>query len=232
MLSTNIVGTVNLLEAASRSGFEAFVHAGSSSEYGVKDHSPTETDWLEPNSHYAVTKASAALFCRFAGQRDGLSVRVLRLYSVYGPWEEPNRLMPTLVLRGLAGELPPLVSAATARDYVFTDDAVDAFILAATAPNQEPGAIYNVGTGKQTSLEEVVTIAKRQLQINADPRWASMPARQWDTEVWIADPRRIDAALGWQPRHTVETGLQLLTSWIRDDPRIREFYETYTTIGV
>lgn len=231
MLSTNIVGTVNLLEAATRTGFEAFIHAGSSSEYGVKDHSPAETEWLEPNSHYAVTKASASLFCRFAAQRDGLGVRVLRLYSVFGPWEEPNRLMPTLVLRGLAGELPPLVSATTARDYVFTDDAIDAFVLAAETPDQEPGAIYNVGTGQQTSLAEVVSIVKRQVPIDAEPNWTSMSPRHWDTEVWIADPRRINTQLGWQPRHTVEAGLQVLIAWIRDNPHIREFYETCTEIG-
>jgi len=73
MLMTNLLGTVHLLEAAVSTGFEAFVQTGTSSEYGAKDHSPREVEWLEPNSHYAVTKASATLFCRYTGQTTGLA---------------------------------------------------------------------------------------------------------------------------------------------------------------
>jgi nucleoside-diphosphate-sugar epimerase len=64
MVQTNIIGTMNLVEACVKTGFEAFVNTGSSSEYGFKKHAPSETESLEPNSYYAVTKASATLFCR------------------------------------------------------------------------------------------------------------------------------------------------------------------------
>jgi nucleoside-diphosphate-sugar epimerase len=90
MVQTNIVGTINLVEACLRSGFEAFVNTGSSSEYGFKDDAPTETTWLEPNSHYAVTKAAATLFCRYTAQSHDVHLPTLRLYSVYGPYEEPH----------------------------------------------------------------------------------------------------------------------------------------------
>ncbi|MDQ1368737.1 MAG: hypothetical protein QOF20_1090 [Acidimicrobiaceae bacterium] len=228
MLMTNVLGTVHLLEAAVATGFEAFVQTGTSSEYGAKDHSPPEAEWLEPNSHYAVTKASATMFCRYTGQATGLGVRTLRLYSVYGPWEEPTRLMPTLVMRGLAGELPGLVSPATARDYIYVDDVVDACLAAAAAPGQEPGAVYNVGTGRQTSLREVVELVRAEMGITAEPVWGSMAPRSWDTDVWVADSGQIRAQLGWQPSHALPEGFRLLVGWLRDQPEIQEFYASFS----
>jgi len=228
MLVTNLLGTVHLLEAAVATGFEAFVHTGTSSEYGAKDHSPPEVEWLEPNSHYAFTKASATLFCRYTGQATGLGVRTLRLYSVYGPWEEPRRLMPTLVLRGLEGELPSLVSPATARDYIYVDDVVDACLAAATTSGQEPGVVYNVGTGHQTSVREVVQLVRAELGVTAEPVWGSMPPRMWDTDVWVADSARIRGDLGWRPRYQLPEGFRLLVAWLRDHPEIRDRYTAFS----
>jgi nucleoside-diphosphate-sugar epimerase len=228
MLTTNVLGTVHLLEAAVATGFEAFVHTGTSSEYGVKDHSPSEVEWLEPNSHYAVTKASATLFCRHTGQTTGLGVRTLRLYSVYGPWEEPTRLMPTLVMRGLVGELPSLVSPRTARDYIYVADVVDACIAAAGVPDQEPGAVYNVGTGRQTSLREVVELVRAEMGIAVEPAWETMAPRSWDTDVWVANTALIQAQLGWQPRHDLRDGFRLLVGWLRDQHEIQEFYASFS----
>ncbi|MFN8563874.1 MAG: NAD-dependent epimerase/dehydratase family protein, partial [Anaerolineae bacterium] len=128
MISTNIVSTVNLVEACLQSGFEAFINTGSSSEYGFKDHPPAENEWLEPNSVYAVTKASATLYCRMVAQTRRVNVTTLRLYSVYGAYEEPTRLIPTLVAHGLRGRLPPLVNPEIARDFVYADDVNDAYL--------------------------------------------------------------------------------------------------------
>jgi dolichol-phosphate mannosyltransferase len=168
------------------------------------------------------------MFCRYTGQATGLGVRTLRLYSVYGPWEEPTRLMPTLVMRGLAGELPGLVSPATARDYIYVDDVVDACLAAAAAPGQEPGAVYNVGTGRQTSLREVVELVRAEMGITAEPVWGSMAPRSWDTDVWVADSGQIRAQLGWQPSHALPEGFRLLVGWLRDQPEIQEFYASFS----
>jgi dolichol-phosphate mannosyltransferase len=228
MVQANIVGTVNLVQACLAEGFDAFVNTGSSSEYGFKRHAPTEQEWLEPNSHYAVTKASATLFCRHAAQRDRLRLCTLRLYSVFGPWEEPQRLMPTLVLHGLRGRLPRLVSPDVARDYVYVDDVVEAYLAAATVPDQEPGAVYNVCTGVQTSIAELVTLSRQVLGVKARPRWGSMPNRTWDTAVWVGDPARIGAALGWRPRYTVESGFRRLAGWLRRPGNLRRYTLTAT----
>lgn len=225
MIQTNVVGTMHLVEACLRTGFEAFVNTGSSSEYGFKAHAPPEDDWLEPNSHYAVTKASATLYCRFTAQSRRVHLITLRLYSVYGPYEEPTRLLPTLVTRALKGELPPLVDPDVARDYVYVEDVCHACLLAAGQPNQERGAVYNVGTGVQTRLREVVELTRRHLGLTAEPSWGSMPNRTWDTHSWVADHRKISQALGWQPQHSFEQGFGELVDWFRDRPSFRAFYE-------
>lgn len=218
MIASNVLGTVNLVRAAERVGFEAFINTGSSSEYGLKDHAPAEEEWLEPNSDYAVTKAAATLFCRHTAQRTGLPIITLRLYSVFGPYEEPRRLVPTLIVQGFEGHLPPLVNPNVARDYVHVDDVCDAYLLAAATPGREMGAVFNVGTGVQTTLAEVVAVARRLLPIRDDPNWGSMPERSWDTNVWVSNPSRIKAQLGWSPGHDVEDGLRSTVAWFTDHP--------------
>jgi nucleoside-diphosphate-sugar epimerase len=100
-------------------------------------------------------------------------------------------------------------------DYVYVDDVSEAYVRAATISGQEPGAICNVCTGRQTTMRELVEVARRVLALRARPRWGSMPNRQWDTAVWVGDPTRIRVALGWRPRHTVESGLRRLAAWLR-----------------
>lgn len=224
MIQTNVAGLANLLDAALRRGFEAFVNTGSSSEYGLKDHAPLESESLEPNSDYAVTKAAATLLCTSLAQRHAAPIRTLRLYSVYGPYEDPNRLIPTLIVRGRRGELPPLVDPDIARDFVEVSDVTDAYLRAACTGVQEPGAIYNVGSGLQTSIRDVVTVAERVLGFRAAPVWASMPAREWDTKVWVANADKIRQTLGWRPSHTLESGFSAMARWFADNPDVEPVY--------
>lgn len=224
MIDSNVLGTMNLLRACHESGFESFVNTGSSSEYGFKNHPPAEDELLEPNSDYAVTKACATMFCRYAAVARMERVATLRLYSVYGPLEEPRRLIPTLIVRGLVGELPPLADPIVARDYVFVDDVVDAYLLAASRAGDEPGAVYNVGSGVQTSLREIVEVARRALRIPMEPQWSTMPNRMWDTSVWVADNRKTRSQLGWQPRSSLVEGFEKLIEWFRCHPDMERFY--------
>jgi dolichol-phosphate mannosyltransferase len=224
MVETNILGTVNVVEASVRAGAEVIVNSGSSSEYGLKDHPPAETDCPAPNSPYAATKLSSTLLCRELAGRSGVRIPTLRLYSIYGPLEEPTRLIPALVVGGLGGELPPLAHPATARDFVFVDDAVEAYVLAATLPHAEPGPIYNVGTGTQVSLAALVAVARTVLRIPAEPIWGSHPGRAWDTDCWIANSTRLREQLGWAPRYTLEQGLQAFAQWLQDHPRYLQYY--------
>ncbi len=226
MIETNVRGTANLLQAAVTAGVQAFVNAGTSSEYGYKDHAPDEDERLEPNSDYAVTKAAATMFCRHIAQRMGAAITTLRLYSVYGPYEEPTRLVPTMIVQGLDGRLPPLVNPDVARDYIHVDDACEAFVLAAATADQDPGVVYNVGSGVQTTLREIVAAARRILGINAEPVWGSMPERSWDANVWISDPSKIKARLGWSARHDLESGLRQTIAWLEGNPDHLRYYRS------
>ena len=225
MVNTNFVGTINLLQGCLNPGFEAFVNSGSSSEYGFKDHAPAENEWLEPNSHYAVTKASATQFCSHIARQNGVHVPTLRLYSVYGPYEEPTRLLPTLITFAMAGRLPPLVDGNVARDFVYVDDVVEAYLMAAQRTDVARGAIYNVGTGVQTSIREVVAIARQVMNITEEPEWGSMPDREWDTSVWVSNNAKLLGELGWKPQNTFEQGFRLMLDWLQQNPTLQQFYQ-------
>jgi nucleoside-diphosphate-sugar epimerase len=218
IMQTNLVSTVRLLNACQRHGFSAFVNAGSSSEYGFQDHAPEEHELPQPNSDYAVMKAAATLHCRFVAERDDVHVVTLRLYSVYGPWEEPGRLMPTLVARGLEGRLPPLVSPETPRDFVSMRDTERAFLQAAERTDVDRGSIFNIGSGRQTTLREVVEIVRAEMDISAEPQWGTEPPRSWDAAVWVAEPRRAREELDWSAEDNLSTGFARLADWLRDSP--------------
>jgi nucleoside-diphosphate-sugar epimerase len=213
MVRTNIEGTMSLVSACLKTGFEAFVNTGSSSEYGFKDHAPAENELLEPNSHYAVTKAAATLFCRHTAQSRKVHLPTLRLYSAFGPYEEPGRLLPELLLHGLKGELPPLADPNIARDFVYVEDVVEAYLLAARTRMPEWGAIFNVGTGTQTTLHEIVETARRVMHIPVEPVWSTLRNREWDASVWVSDNRKIKAELGWQPRYSLADGIERMRDW-------------------
>ena len=222
ILETNVLGTANVLDAFVRNGEGTFVNTGSSSEYGFKDHASAESEPLEPNSVYGVAKAAATLLSSSVARERGLPITTLRLYSVYGPWEEPGRLVPALAEAALRGTLPALASPSVARDFVWVGDVVDAYLLAGSAPGD--GAVYNVGSGRQTTLAEAVDAARRALGVTEEPLWGSMAGRSWDTDVWVADVSKIQRELGWRPAVPFDEGLARTAEWLRSDPGVRERY--------
>jgi nucleoside-diphosphate-sugar epimerase len=218
ILTVNTVATAGLLDLCRDADVRAFVHAGSSSEYGVRESAPGEYDALDPNSTYAVSKAAATHYARLLSRTQDRHIVVLRLYSVYGIYEQPRRLMPTLIANGLRGSLPPLVSPDIARDFVYLDDVCDAFVSAAEAEQLERGSVFNVGSGRQTTLGELVDLVRAEWAISDDPDWGSMEARKWDTSTWVADISRIRAELGWTPRFDLPSGIERMASWMRASP--------------
>ena len=225
ILQTNVLGTYNLLEASAEAGVAAFVNTGSSSEYGFKREPMRETDVLEPNSFYAVGKAAQTHLCRFLAQRGDMGAIVFRLFSVYGPWEEPSRLIPTLIRRARAGLPLQMVSPRTVRDFVFIDDVLEALLNLSAAARMR-GEVVNLGSGVETSLEEVVRTVLGLLGSSSEVHWGAMTARHWDSNRWVADPSRARALLNWQPRFTLLQGLARTAAWMEttgDHDGITEF---------
>jgi UDP-glucose 4-epimerase len=218
MVETNLMGCVSLLDACVSTGVAAFVNAGSSSEYGYKDHAPDEQECLDPNSAYAVTKAAATHYARLIARTLDFNAVTLRLWSIYGPYEEPTRLIPTLLVHALNGRWPPLVSPDTARDFVFIDDAVDALLQVAASPSLARGSVHNVCTGVQSTLRDVVDEARRLTGLNVEPIWGTMPPRAWDTNVWVGSPERMTKDVGWRAQTSLTSGLARTARWLRDEP--------------
>jgi UDP-glucose 4-epimerase len=222
ILETNVVGTLRVLATALRAGCAAVVNTGSSSEYGFADHAPSEDELPAPNSIYAVGKTAATLLAGLLGRDSSTRVSTLRLYSAYGPFEEPGRLLPTLALAALDHRLPPLVDPSTARDFVHVDDVVEAYLAAAERGGA--GEVYNVGSGTQTTLAELVRVAGEVFGFTPEPEWGSMPARDWDTGTWVANTAKIARELGWAPRASLPDGLRGLGEWLAASPELRARY--------
>ena len=216
IVAVDVGGAANLLESALAVGFDAFVNAGSSSEYGVKTAAPSEDEAVDPNSVYAAAKAAATMLLRHASIAHDVPITTLRLYSAYGPWEDQRRLIPSLVMRGLEGGLPPLVDPSVARDFVYVDDVVDAFVRSAEA-SLPRGTVLNIASGVQTSLADAVEVTQRVFGLDAEPSWGSLPTRIWDTSTWVGDPTRAGELLGWRASRDFEAGFRATVAWAREE---------------
>ena len=147
----------------------AFVHAGSSSEYGANSAAPLESDACAPNSHYAVSKVAAADFLHYFGKQQAFPCVNLRLYSVYGPLEDPSRLIPNLLRTALDGGLPPLVDPDISRDFVYVDDVCEAFVR---PPRAASGPLRRVLQHRQrpkTTIRDLAELARETFGIDAEP---------------------------------------------------------------
>ena len=214
-IRTNVFGTWNLLKACASIDYKVFVNAGSSSEYGSKPHAMRETDVLEPNSYYAVAKSAQTLVCRHTARLEKRPINTFRLFSVYGPYEEASRLVPTVV-RHCLDDLPlDMVSPETARDFVYVDDVIDAF-LRIEKLGSVCGEVFNIGTGLQSTVKDIFEAAVAATG-NAPPvRWGVMGARPWDTETWVADCTKTRRMLEWSATTRLSEGIAKTVAWHRD----------------
>ncbi|MFN8298309.1 MAG: NAD-dependent epimerase/dehydratase family protein [Chitinophagales bacterium] len=213
---TNFIGLLNLLEVSTKYATSAFVHAGSSSEYGLNAGGPAEDAPLVPNSHYAVTKASAAQMVKFYGTIKEVPIVNLRYYSIYGPYEEPDRLIPVIISKGMKGDYPPLVQPDISRDFVYVDDAVLATVLSATQIQKLKGQSLNIASNRKTTIREIAGEAKQLFNLQGEPQWGDMPNRKWDLKEWYGNAARAKELLNWQSETQLSDGLRKTWEWQKD----------------
>lgn len=210
---TNFGFITGLIERLRKRGAAAYIHAGSSSEYGDNASGPSENDPPSPNSDYAVSKVATANLLHFYGKKKQFPCANLRIYSAYGPLEDASRLIATLVRKGAEGQLPEFVSPNISRDFIYVDDVCEAFIDAALNLDPEHyGESFNIGTGRKTTIADVAAAAKKQFGIAADPAY-TMPARRWDVPDWFANIDKARNVLNWAPRTSFEDGLARAAAW-------------------
>jgi dolichol-phosphate mannosyltransferase len=211
---TNYMGTLHLLRALADTGYAAFIQAGSSSEYGLNCAAPAESDEAIPNSDYSVSKLAASNLIKYYGKTLNFPCVNLRLYSVYGPWEEKDRLIPTLIDRGLQGQYPNFVDKTISRDFVYVDDCNEAIVRAAlTVCKTHPGISVNIASGVRTTMEEVAATAQKVFGIEAAPCFGNMTNRRWDLSNWYGNPALAKSLMGWEARTPFEEGLIQNIGW-------------------
>jgi nucleoside-diphosphate-sugar epimerase len=154
-LSINLGGTVNLLTALSSIDYEILIATCTAEAYGRNPAPFTEEMPLDPTSPYSFSKAAATAFCRMAAVSLGASVRIVRLFLVYGPGQGMNRFLPQVIRSGLTSHPIRMTEGQQTREYTYIDDVVEGLLSAASAgPGR--GEVFNLGTGEEISLRELV----------------------------------------------------------------------------
>lgn len=212
---TNYQSIVSLVSVLANRGLAAFVHAGSSSEYGKNCAAPKEDDLCLPNGDYSLSKLAATNYLKFIGEEKNFPCVSLRLYSVYGPLEDTSRLIPNLLRHALQGELPPFVDPLTSRDFVYVDDVCAAFITAATKMNpQLYGQVFNIGSGQKTTISQLAELTCSIFKISQTPKFGAMQARKWDLQDWYSDSSKADQVLDWRATTPLAEGLKKMSEWV------------------
>lgn len=215
IMRDNIMGTVNLVDACARNGFECFINSGSSSEYGIKSEAMREEDILAPVNAYGVSKAAASMFCSMKADIMNLPLATLRIFSPYGYYDEKSRLISSVILSCLSGKNPRLSSAHYVRDFIFIDDVVDAYVAAVKKINKIKGKVLNVGSGKQCSVGEVVKKVMKFTGNNVKAEWGTVKNTGKEPICWRADISKAKRSLNWQPDYSIDRGLRKTIDWFK-----------------
>ncbi|MCB1272320.1 MAG: GDP-mannose 4,6-dehydratase [Microthrixaceae bacterium] len=212
----NIVGTLNVLEGARRAGTSKMVFASSGGTiYGDVDASDlpvSESHPQVPLSPYGVSKKAAVDYMHAYRELHDLEYTALALANVYGPRQDPHGEAGVVAIfagRLLEGERCRIYGdGAQTRDYVFVDDVVDAFVR---ATGRGSGLTVNIGTGVETSVNELHATMAASAGVDADPEYA--PARAGELARSALDAGRARIHLGWEPFTDLPTGTAAVLEW-------------------
>ena len=225
IFNVNFIGTVNLLNACLKSGFECFVNTGSSSEYGIKVHPMQESDIVEPVSDYGISKASAALFCQGLAKRENLSVVTLRLFSPFGYFEDQRRLIPDVMISCLNKKTVKISSPNAVRDFIFMEDVIDAYLKAVENSAAISGEIINISGGKQHSVKEVVKKIVDIWNEKIDIEWFSYANPRIEPVKWQGDISKAEKKIDWRPKHTLDDGLKITAAWFEKNIELYRYLQ-------
>jgi len=202
----NVVVTQRLLDASIDQPERPLIYASSSSVYGERAPAPTqEGTALQPSSPYSVSKLAGEQLCSAYADGFGVMSRILRLFTVYGPRQRHDMALMRLARSALCGEAVTVYGdGAQRRDFTYVQDVVDV-ALAAAAANVPPARVYNVGTGRSTSLLEAIELVAELSGRNVTA--SRGPARAGEVRETCADPTRAREELGIVPTTPLRDGL-------------------------
>lgn len=216
-VEVNVVGTLNVLEAARRTGLQRLVHVSTSEVYGTPLSVPIDEEHrVHAQSPYAASKAGADQLALSFRDSFELPVVVARPFNTYGPRQSARAIVPTIVTQALSGGPVELGTLETTRDFVFVEDTVAGLIACARADGVE-GEVINLGTGTETSIGRLAELIFELLDVDGDVRFDPSRVRPADSEVerLRADAGKAARLLDWRAQVELADGLARTIEWIR-----------------
>jgi NAD dependent epimerase/dehydratase len=216
-VATNIHGTLSVLEACRRHDTARLVHTSTSETYGTAQYTPIdEKHPLQGQSPYSASKIGADKLAESYHLSFGLPVATMRPFNTFGPRQSARAVIPTIISQALSGDVIRLGSLAPVRDLTYVLDTVQGFIAVAES-DAAVGQVVNVGTGAAISIGDlaalILQIAGVEREIVTDPQ----RIRPEKSEVLklVCDRRKAQALTGWEPRFTLEQGLEATVEFVR-----------------
>ena len=221
MNQINVNGTSNLLTSLhENSELERLVNLGSVFEYGSTSNSIKETDPTEPFDSYSDTKVSQTKLVEYYSHQKQLPAVTLRIFTPYGIFEEPSRLISDVMVATVKKKSLKIFSRKAKRDFVYIDDVVGALIKASSKPGIE-GEIFNIGSGNATSIEELVDLVCEVTNTNLEVSWYNESQREYDKTgtngfADIQKAKKID----WKPEVSIKDGLSKTYDWFSQNIKL------------
>ncbi|MBI3397446.1 SDR family NAD(P)-dependent oxidoreductase [Candidatus Woesebacteria bacterium] len=216
---TNVLGTVNLLEASKRENkIKRFIHTSTSETYGTALYSPMdEKHELQAQSPYAASKVGADKAALSYLYSFGSPVTIVRPFNNFGPRQTLRAVIPTMITQLISGKTKTVKigSIKPIRDYTFVADTADAFIKCALS-EKTIGEILNVGTGVGYSIGEIYDMLRKITGKRKNLETDEKRIRPEKSEVWklICDNSKIKTMAGWVPKTKFEAGLKITVDWL------------------
>jgi len=219
IFNVNLFGTMNLVETFLKSKSSLLINTGSSSEYGFKERPMQENDQIDPYGAYAVSKAASSLYCRSRSLEESRRIVTFRLFSAYGYYEEPHRLIPYVLLSAMKSSKLQLNNPNSVRDFIFVDDISQAYKrLIERMDSIDRGEIFNVGSGLETSVNRIVETVENLTGKKLKIDWQHGEERIGDKAIhWVADISKIRRVLNWKPKYSLEEGLSRTYRWLGEN---------------
>jgi UDP-glucose 4-epimerase len=216
--NSNINGTLNVLLAARDAGVKRIVYAASSSAYGDQPTQPKHEEMLpQPLSPYAVQKLTCEYYIQSFCNVYGMEGVCLRYFNIFGPRQAADSpysgVIAQFIYKMMAGETPTINGdGSTSRDFTFVQNAVNANLLACTAPKEvATGRVFNVGTGHSHPLNELYATLANILGFAEKPKYG--PTREGDVQHSLASIQRATKELGYTPQADFHAGLEKTVAW-------------------
>jgi len=214
----NVSGTVNVFEASRRAGVKKVIYAESSALYEGSPIYPTPESEVKPESFYAVSKLASMYFAKAYEKFYRLKFTGLRYFCVYGPVQDYRRTIPPVmsafIIKLLKGERPTIYGTGEKkRDFIYVDDVND-FHLLCLKDDRTNGGTYNIGSGTNYSVKEILSMISKMLRVTLEPLYKDDPPGE--AQATLADITQA-RSLGWEPKTSLEVGLQNAIDYIRKE---------------